>query len=141
MAPFLGDAQALVGTATAVVGRNQLDHQRFAGTPLAGAGRGARWTWGPYQLPPPGTPVLATGELGMARVLDRPVLGIRQSWLQFHELLSRRGCPLVVLTPFPPDRWPIELARSLRLVPWDRSSTASAVQRLLHRAANQAVTR
>lgn len=129
MAPYLADADLVAAAVEAVVGRPHVQRLHFQGTPLDGAGAGPAWTWSTYTAPPPGTPVLALTELGLARVPGRLVSELQQSWLDLRELLARRDSPLIVFTPFPLERWPGRLARELDLVHWDRSCSVSTIQR------------
>jgi hypothetical protein len=39
-------------------------------------------------------------------------------------MVKAAGCPLVVLVPYPPQRWPSGLSRAITLVQWDRSLDA-----------------
>jgi hypothetical protein len=135
MAPYGRDAEQVAAAVRTTVGTAMVRRLSFSGTPLRGAGTGSAWTWTTYVPPPPGTPVLAVTELGMAPVPGRLVGPLQQSWLDLAELLSRRGSPLVVLTPFPPQRWPPPLVRALHLVHWDRSSTVARVGRAVFRPA------
>ena len=125
MTLFGRDCLSLSDAFRSTVGHHLVEEFTFSGTPWRGAGRGPRWTWGPYLPPAPATPVVALSDLNIP---GRDLGGVDiDGWLRTHELLARRGCALMVFVPFPPSRWPAKLRGRLPLVQWDRTTSASAV--------------
>jgi formylglycine-generating enzyme required for sulfatase activity len=67
--------------------------------------------------PPPGSLVLALGDLGcLAKRGERQ----RQCWLEIGQELRESGCHAIALFPAPLSRCPPELAAVWRVVPWER---------------------
>jgi hypothetical protein len=126
MVLFDRDVDEVVAVLHATVGRHRVRELLFDRTPLH-AGEGAVWTWRRYQPPAPRTPVFALTDLGL---VAGPAGGqVEDDWLSLQAMLRRRHCPLVLLVPPPPSRWPARLARSALLVRWDRSTTVGSVRR------------
>jgi len=125
MMVFARDCRNLADAFRETVGDHLVDEMAFSCSPLTDAGLGPRWMWRPYSPPPPSTPVVVLSDLNIPQ---RNLGGIdTDGWLQLRDLLIRRGSPLVVFVPFPPDRWPPRLRRNLPLVQWDRGTSASGV--------------
>jgi len=61
------------------------------------------------------------GGLGLARGASP------HSWAVLARRLARRGHRVVGFVPYPPARWPADLARAVDLVPWDRATTAGRI--------------
>jgi formylglycine-generating enzyme required for sulfatase activity len=72
-------------------------------------------------LPPPGTLVLALGDLGCLAVHGAR---LRERWLEIGRDLRDAGCYPLVLFPAPAARCPPELADVWRLIPWERPRLA-----------------
>lgn len=133
MAPYFEDADEVRSVLRASVGAARVTELNFDGTPTAGAGTGSVWSWGPYQPPSPGTPVVALTELGLAAVPGRFATEMHDSWIDLSSTLARRGSPLIVLTPFQQSRWPARLVDTVEIVHWDRTCSVSVARRLLGR--------
>lgn len=56
-----------------------------------------------------------------------------QKWLEFADVVRKAGCPLVACVPQSPSRWPPELKRVMKIVHWDRPTTAAMVRHLVGR--------
>jgi hypothetical protein len=87
-----------------------------------------------YSPPLAGTVVLLLTDLSLGRPLtmsDRPSL---QQWLNFAEVVRRAGCPLVACVPYPTKRCPPALRQAIKIIEWDRGTTATAVRMLVGRA-------
>ena len=52
-----------------------------------------------------------------------------EEWVDFAERVTHAGCPLVALVPYQPARCPPELAARMRIVHWDRSTSAARAAR------------
>lgn len=132
MLPFLGDLGHLEEAVAAFVGREALDVVSFTGCPGRRAGKGAvrRWReYFPHSVPPRGTRVLCVTDLGIGTPKSSdPPAGVAE-WLDFAARLVSAGTPLLVVTPYPPARWPPELARALSILHWSRATTAGDAAR------------
>ena len=126
MQPFLGDQERILVALSHVIGKDRVIVMGFAGSPLRGTGAGSQWEWRSYAPPGPGTPVLLLTDLGIQSS------GADESeWLEFSGALKHSGNPLVALVPYPPERWPRRLAGAIDIIPWDGSTTISAVRRII----------
>jgi hypothetical protein len=84
------------------------------------------------RLPAPGTPVLVVTDLGIA-VTRTGSPGDPDDFLGHHQLLTRAGCPVHYLVPYPPHRWPPPL-RGLPALYWsDHLSAVDALTALRRR--------
>ena len=77
----------------------------------------------PWAPPPPGVPVLALTDLGLAGRVERGAADLEAAWQFIAAVLAARGSSLTVLLPYLPARWPVSLGTCIHLVPWDRSTT------------------
>ena len=82
--------------------------------------------------------VLAVESLGLAGsgklVYFMSIDGVKfQDGEAFAKALARRGCPLLALVPYPPERWPGELRGALTLLHWDRPLTVQRVRSAVRR--------
>ncbi|MEE1832487.1 hypothetical protein [Streptomyces sp. SP17KL33] len=125
MQPFRRDQNELLEHFRAVVGPELVEVGYFSGVPQHGTGPGGRWTRTAYVPPEPGRPVLLLSDLGLGGPPEDPVRGTRKDWEHFVGLVTRAGCGVVALSPYPPRRWPRWMTRLLPLVSWDRTTTAS----------------
>ncbi|MER7403463.1 hypothetical protein ABT373_13480 [Streptomyces sp. NPDC000070] len=125
MQPFRRDQNELLERIRAVVGPSLVEAGYFSGTPERGTGPGARWTRTAYVPPESGRPVLLLSDLGLGGPREDPQRGTRQEWEHFVGLVTRAGCGVVALSPYPPGRWPRWMTGLLPLVSWDRTTTAS----------------
>lgn len=128
MTPFAADLRDFLANIRRLVGREGLTVLHFAGDPLR-AGVGARHAWRDYRPPPPGTPVLAVTDLGIAH----SDVEHHQHWRQLAAYLHQRGCGLRLLVPYPAGRWPRDLGPHPILIPWDRGTRPGEVHRRLGR--------
>ena len=134
MQPFLSDLRQLQGALRDTLGRDGLQILHFAGCPSRGAGPGPLPTWSAYAPPPPGVPVLAVTDLGLAPAGLAHNPAQPQEWERFADDLRRAGSPLIVWLPFPPQRVPARLRDRLALVHWHRAATARRVRRTVESA-------
>jgi|RhiMetdeSRZDD1v2_1073273.scaffolds.fasta_scaffold16941_5 hypothetical protein len=126
MLPYRKDQVWLLGEIRKTVGDDKVSVLSFAGSPLRGAGSGPQTEWAAYQPPPRGTPVLAITDLGIGVPPRSAEPATASEWLAFAAVLYRYGCPLIGLTPYPPQRWPTVLVGRFPLIVWDRGTTAGA---------------
>jgi hypothetical protein len=132
MLPFLDDVRQLLSRVRAVAGAG-VTVLHFEGVPQRGAGGGGRWCWRPYEelLPAPGTVVLAVTDLGLGGGRLRRGTVRSGEWVALAGRLRGHGCPLRVVVPYPPARWPPGLRQEMGIIPWDRGTGARLVHRLL----------
>jgi hypothetical protein len=131
MQPFVADQAALRATLVSVAGRDRTEVLYFNGSPLWGAGTGPNDDWPRYHSPTPGTPVVALTDLGIAQPPGVAGLAASSDWLDFAGTLTRAGCPLLALVPYPRPRWPAALSKRMTIIQWDRATTAAVVRRAI----------
>jgi hypothetical protein len=85
-----------------------------------------RWRWAVSRRP-----VLILSDFGVVRPFGMGLPWDDDAWLEFLERLQNQGRPVIGLIPFPPSRWPRELARRITLIKWDRSLTIGKVRKAL----------
>jgi hypothetical protein len=135
MLPFTADLERLEREIRRVAGECAVQVLQFEGCPADGAGPGPRRTWRPYgqaHTPVPGTRVLCATDLGIGAVAGGRLFDA-EGWHSFARHLGRAGCPLLVLVPYAPRRWPPGLPRWFDLLHWDRRTTAARIARLIRR--------
>ncbi|MCP4340058.1 MAG: hypothetical protein GY799_14500 [Desulfobulbaceae bacterium] len=129
MAPFVTDQIAIARQFNECVGGERLEKCRFCNSPLRGLSIAGSLV--EYRPPQPGVPVVAVSDLG----LGAPDTHINSSrpdeWLALARLLAARDSALAVLVPWPRERIPSRLRRSLAIVEWDRLTSATRARRLL----------
>ncbi|KQP26501.1 hypothetical protein [Methylobacterium sp. Leaf100] len=129
MRPFFSDLNSLIATVRAVVGHERTEVVAFDLRPdLLLRGPMQRT---PYHPPPRGTPVLLVSDLSIGCPPWSGVLPDPGMWRRFAEELRASGCPLLVLVPYPPRRWPGGLHTHMKLLHWDRGVGVGAVRRLV----------
>jgi hypothetical protein len=132
MAPFSRDQASLLAAITQVIGTGRIQTLRFVGCPSRGVTPGTLRRPSAYSPPPAGTVVLLLTDLGIGRA-GLGESAMVQEWEALALTVRRAGCPLIALVPYSPRRWPPALARAIRIVYWDRPTTAGAVRRRLGR--------
>ncbi|MEY9992926.1 hypothetical protein ABIE67_004958 [Streptomyces sp. V4I8] len=125
MQPFRRDQDQLVGLIRTVVGADLVEVGYFSHAPQRGTGPGARWTRTEYTPPECGRRILLLSDLGLGGPPDDPHRAAPAEWAEFAGLVTRAGCSVVALSPYPPARWPGWMTRLLPLVSWDSTTTAS----------------
>lgn len=131
MLPYRKDQLWLVDELEKTVGQDKVKILSFAAAPLLGAGSGPQDEWAPYKPPAPGTPVLALTDLGVGRPARLVDVADEADWLNFAAELHKAGCPLIVFTPYPPNRRPTALAGRFPIIHWDRTTTAALIRSLV----------
>lgn len=120
--PLRDDIARLIGWLVDVASDSGLQRLGFDGDPrfVVGAGGGRdpdELVEHRLLLPPSGGAVVVVCDLGIAR----PRSGRHAPpaiWRAHERLVRDGGCRPVYLVPYPPDRWPSELARRLAIVHW-----------------------
>jgi hypothetical protein len=126
MEPFWRDEEMFAEQVRRVVGKATLVYY-FADCPLRNAGPDSVSSWDRYRPPHPRTPVLVISDFGIGGSILHPARSLREEWLRFARLLADAQCPVVGLIPYPPARWPSDLAPEIRLLTWDRGITVGTV--------------
>jgi len=139
MMPYVRDQGWLTREIRRVVGESHVEVFRFAGSPLRGAGVGAR-PWPLYSPPQPRTPVVLLTDLGICRPAGRGDWAVEGEWAEFGETVRHAGCPLIAFVPYGPARWPRALARRMTIVQWDSNTTAASISKILRLSAEVART-
>jgi hypothetical protein len=134
MEPFARDQVELLRDIRSVVGRSAVERVSFRNAPTRGALPAGQRRWQAYTPPPAGTPVLAVTDLGIGGPPVYPARAQSGEWVDLAAQLGRRGSALVALVPYPPSRWPPQVAAAVPVVTWDRKTTLSAVLTALRRS-------
>ena len=127
MTPFARDVTELARLVRSVVGHH-VEEISFSGSPQDRLPREGP----PYELPRPGTPVLALSDLGIAHPQGYLRPDARATWRPLAELLLRRGSYLVAFVPYPRPRWPA-LGDCIQMIPWDTTTSPADVTRAVGR--------
>jgi len=123
MEPFRTDQANAKDLLKTIIGKSQLDIITFYGSPLRGVYRSDYGNREQYKMPAPKTPIVLISDLGHGNntlFLDTAPIS---EWLSFAEVAKRRGCPIVVLTPYPQQRWHTVLSDKFNMFYWDRKNT------------------
>jgi len=123
MEPFAVDQRNLVGTLELIVGPSLIESVRFYEVPDEDD---RRYPWSP---PPPGQPVLALTDFGLFGRSTRTSSELVRGWHVVADTLASRGSELIALVPCPSTTWPPALRSVMRIVAWDRPTTAAAARR------------
>jgi hypothetical protein len=128
MMPFAEDRRHMVSTVRAVVGFSNVRVLKFTGSPLNGAGTDQDDLWPDYMLPPHGTHVLLLTDFGIGRAPTGSTEARLLDWQRFALALHGRKIACTAFVPYAARRWPTQLTRFIRLVEWDRSTTAGTIR-------------
>jgi hypothetical protein len=129
MEPFIDDAWELVRRVQRLVGEGSVTTSAFWDAPLRGVGAALE----DYAAPPPQCPVLAVTDAGIGGPPVRLERSRPDEWLELADQLGERGSPLILVVPYPLERWPGQLRRTLLMVEWDRTTTAVRAHALRRR--------
>lgn len=128
MQPFHADQDSIIEALGALLPEEDLRILMFSNCPSRGcqgapAWQDAHWT------PVAGVPVVLITDLGIGAIgLDSAAAGLSE-WSTFLDEAERANCPVVAFVPYGRDRWPKTLADRMRIVTWDRTTTADDVRR------------
>lgn len=132
MLPFLRDLLQIERWVRRVAGEDRVSVLGFAACPGRSAGPGpvrTRRPYFPHHQAARGVRVLCVTDLGIGRPLRGEAPATAEEWLDFEERLRKVGCPLLVLNPYPADRWPAELRGRLAILHWSRTASAGSAAR------------
>lgn len=128
MQPFWHDRAVLRRDLTRLLG-GSLDILECDGTPRETRRDEDSFKWVDYEarfLPRFSASVLIVSDFGIGRSgLARHASP--HSWARLARRLARGGHRVVGFVPYPPARWPADLARAIHLVPWDRATRAGRI--------------
>jgi hypothetical protein len=114
-----------------VVGTPQVATFGFTGSPERGlTSAQSEGAWFP---PAPGTVIACVTDLGIGGRKTSPDRGSVAEWKRFADRATTAGCPVVAFVPFGPGEWPPDLARAIRLVHWDRTTSSRDIRRVFGR--------
>jgi hypothetical protein len=131
MAPFAQDQFALIANIKRLVSAQNVEQLYFSGCPTRGAGSADEWPLRAYRAPRhPGTLVVVLTDLCASRAGPGIEAANTDEWLSFARLIVKGGCQSVALVPFPLRRVRPALRRAMSVVPWDRSTTTGAIQKI-----------
>jgi len=71
--------------------------------------------------------VLIVSDFGIGKGLGFASGASPYAWARLARRLKRAGHRVVGFVPYPPARWPADLARAIHLVPWDRATRAGRI--------------
>jgi hypothetical protein len=127
MQPFWQDRTVLRRDLKRIVGEGGLELLQCAGSPRR-ARREDDSEWFDYETRFPaqlGACVLIVSDFGLNAGRARGASSY--TWSMLARRLARRGHRVVGFVPYPPARWPADLARAVDLVSWDRGTTVGRI--------------
>lgn len=125
MTPFWEDLNGLIEQVTRVMGAELTQVFSFDGEPRAGEvirwlPDGSERAW-----QADGRPVLVATDFGIQGRAGQAKTGA--SWTTLVRACQQAGSPLLVLIPWPRERWPKQLGAQVTLVHWSRHTSAGQV--------------
>lgn len=126
MTPFWDDLQQLGQQVQDVVGERATQVYSFDTRPT----QAHTWTTAGEPLPwrPDGRPVLVATDLG---IQGRAAAEPSPDWPTLAEDCAKTGSPLILLIPWPGERWPKTFPPSATLIYWGPRTTAGMVRRVM----------
>src|SRR5262249_42972763 len=124
LAPYARDQKELLQEIRRVIGQEKVEVIHFLGTPLRKENGGP--TTEDYKTPPVGTPVLLVTDLGIGRTPFSAERASVYEWLKFVGFVNKAGCRVIAFVPYSQNRWPRILTNTMKIISWDRSTTANA---------------
>jgi hypothetical protein len=132
MQPFIADTRQMVRSMSKVVGARHVSVQTFVDCPSRGVLLQA-YQDEAYRAPDNGAMVVALSDL----CAGGPRAAIREAgpeeWLPVAKFIRDAGSMLVVLNPYPPDRWPARLAGRFPIIYWHASTRLADVRKTRRR--------
>lgn len=134
MLPFREDLLDILRRLRRVLGSDRVTVLRFAGRPMTQAGPGRRDTWEPYKPPEARHTVLIVSNFRLSNASFREDSDdYEREMMSLARELDRHKCPVVALVPNAAARVPEQLRRSIRVIEWDRTTTAATAGRAVRR--------
>jgi len=127
--PFFADQNHLVSTLSAVIGEDRISVLQFLHRPSRVLAPDKELEEQDYKLPASGTPILLVTDLGIGVPPLSPDMLSVDEWRGFARRAARARCPVVAFVPYPLQRWPVDLRGAIKIVQWDRSTTAGDAHR------------
>lgn len=134
--PFHHDITYLKREIRNVAGKEGTQFLGFLGCPLWGVRESKMKDLVDYIPPSHGKTVLLLTDLGIARNPDITTRAGVSEWSSFADLVNRAGCSLIVFVPYPIERWPKSLINKMKIIQWDRKTSAITIPRLIHKKIN-----
>lgn len=131
LAPFRPDVDDLLARIGRVLIPEQARVRHFVGTPGRGCVADGHDEIRRWSAPARATPILVVTDLGIGAPAGSRDRAAVAEWLEFFDAAHIAGGPVTALVPYGPKRWPRRLAGAVRIVHWDRRTTAAAVRRTL----------
>lgn len=131
MFPFLRDQGWLTNEISKVAGKENVQILNFRNSPLSGVGTGALRNWKPYASPTKGTLVVILSGFGISEPPFSSNWVDYEEWFEIIRRIQNAECSAIAFVPFAPERWPREIQRIIKLLPWNRTTTVSEVRKLL----------
>jgi hypothetical protein len=111
-----------------VLGRGVVSAFRFVGSPARGVLGQSNSDFEAYRPARPGWPVIVLTDLGIG---GGAAAAPSSEWLEFSRLVRSGGCHLLALVPYPPARWPADLALSMHIIQWGRATSVRTIKTAL----------
>jgi hypothetical protein len=126
MEPFAVDRARITQDIRELAGN--VEWLRFHDSPLNGVLIEDAFQARPYLFPESGVPILVVSDLGMNRWSPRIAPGAIEKWIGFAKRAAERDCPLIALVPLDRADWVPALERRIRMILWDRETSARSVR-------------
>jgi hypothetical protein len=126
MEPFAVDRARITQDIRELAGN--VEWLRFHDSPLNGVLIEDALQARPYLFPESGVPILVVSDLGMNRWSPRVAPGAIENWIEFARRAAERDCLLVALVPLDRADWVPALERRIRMILWDRETSARSVR-------------
>jgi hypothetical protein len=127
MQPFERDSRQIVKSISRAVGAERTSVLTFVDCPTVGV-MSENYRYAAYAAPDNGAMVLAVSDL----CSGGPRGAIREAepedWLSVAKSIRDAGSSLVILNPYSPDRWPVQVANCIPVLHWDVSTRAATVR-------------
>ncbi|MCI0667913.1 MAG: hypothetical protein L0Y38_08645 [Methylococcaceae bacterium] len=125
MVPFYEDLASLVAQIAQITPADKIETFVFEGDPSAAQ----RWTadFEPLAWNPDKRPILTATDFGIqgrGGRAEKPA-----QWMPFIDRCREKGSPLLILIPWPRERWPVGLGSYPELIHWSPYTTAGMIRR------------
>jgi hypothetical protein len=134
MGPFRQDLLGILRDLRRVIGSEHVTVLRFAGRPLTQIGAGQRDTWKRFEPPEVPRPVLVLSNFRRsAAPFAEDTDDFDREMMMLVDTLDQFGCPAVALVPNSAGSVPEALRSVVRVIEWDRTTTAATASRAVQR--------